>query len=93
MTGPCSYPVTLLRQAAGVLDEYIHRWAALQAYWRELPAPGGGLVAAAAGTDSSVPRHAPHEGVLHSKRPPTDPLPQLARAETRTSSTPNWPKP
>ncbi|GAA2519120.1 immunity 49 family protein [Streptomyces longisporus] len=82
MTELCQFPVSRLRQADGVLDEYIYDWVeALQAYWLKRPEFGDKLVAAVEGTDPAALRHAPRDGVLQIMYPPMNLLTQLARGD------------
>ncbi len=82
MTELCRFPVSQLRQADGVFDEYIYDWVeALQAYWLKRPEFGDKLVAAVDGTDPTRLRHAPRDGVLQIMYPPMNLLTQLARGD------------
>lgn len=82
ITELCHFPVSHLRQADGVFDEYIYNWVeALQAYWLKRPEFGDKLVAAVEGTDPTALRHAPHDGVLQIMYPPMNLLTQLARGD------------
>jgi hypothetical protein len=82
MTELCHFPVSRMRQADGVFDEYIYDWVeALQAYWLKRPEFGDKLVAAVDGTDPAVLRHAPRDGVLQIMYPPMNLLTQLARGD------------
>ncbi|MEY9994760.1 hypothetical protein ABIE67_006792 [Streptomyces sp. V4I8] len=82
MTELCQFPVSQLRQADGVLDEYIYNWVeALQAYWLKRPEFGDKLVAAVDGTDPDALRHAPRDSVLQIMYPPMNLLTQLARGD------------
>ncbi|MBC9729920.1 immunity 49 family protein [Streptomyces sp. TRM68367] len=82
MTELCQFPASRLRQADGLLDEYIYNWVeALQAYWLKRPKLGDKLVAAVEGTDPAALRHAPRDGVLQIMYPPMNLLTQLARGD------------
>ncbi|MDG4856973.1 immunity 49 family protein [Streptomyces sp. T-3] len=82
MTELCQYPVALLGESGTTFDAYIYDWVeALQAYWLNQPEFGDKLVAAVAGTDPDVLRHAPRDSVLKIMYPPMNLLAQLARGE------------
>ncbi|MFI9764498.1 immunity 49 family protein [Streptomyces sp. NPDC051963] len=82
MTELCQFPASQMRNADGVLDEYIYNWVeALQAYWLKRPEFGDKLVAAVDGTDPANLRHAPRDGVLQIMYPPMNLLTQLARGD------------
>ena len=88
MTELCQFPTSKLRQADGVLDEYIYDWVeALQAYWLKRPEFGDKLVTAVEKTDPAALRHAPRDGVLQIMYPPMNLLTQLARGDQNKFNT------